>query len=165
MLHGLNQGWTLGLPADILALGPHYIVHLDGGRRILPFKRGKTGAQVEIEVVGELARVVDELTPAGKIAQLRMTFVRREDGKPYTVDGIGAMFRRYCGKEKANVPDFGLRDLRAKGATDMYRAGTPIRHLQHLLGHASEQTTRIYIKQFLPEVVRPNERPIVAAAE
>jgi hypothetical protein len=51
---------------------------------------------------------------------------------PYTVDGIGAMFRRYC--NKANVSDFGLRDLRAKGVTDMFRAdANSIRKIQLLL--------------------------------
>ena len=34
---------------------------------------------------------------------------------------------------------FGLRDLRAKDATAEYRAGRPIRELQHLLG-GSEQS-------------------------
>ena len=49
------------------------------------------------------------------------TFVPRKEGKPFTRDGIGAMFRRYCGEDKANVKDFGLRDLRAKGALGEYR--------------------------------------------
>ena len=57
------------------------------------------------------------------------------------------------------MSDFGLRDLRAKGATDEYRAGRPIK-LQHLLGHKSVRTTEIYLKELIPETVRPNERPI-----
>ena len=48
------------------------------------------------------------------------------------------MFRRHI--EAAGVKDFGLRDLRAKGATDMYRAGVNIRHIQNLLGHKSVRT-------------------------
>jgi len=64
-------------------------------------------------------------------------------------------------KGKAHV-DFGLRDLRAKDATDMYRADVDIRHIQRLLGHNSVQTTKICVKQLLTEIVRPNERPIIA---
>ena len=67
------------------------------------------------------------------------------------------MFRRCC--IEAKVTDFGLRDLRAKGATDMYRAGTDVRQIQHLLGRV--QTTLAYLKGLLPEIVRPNELPIV----
>src|SRR5207249_11949906 len=91
-------------------------------------------------VVGELARIIDEHVGADVV---RPTFVYTRDGSAYTVDGIGAMFRRYC--KDAKVADFGLRDLRAKGATDEYRAGRPLRELQHLLGHRSQQTTEIYI--------------------
>lgn len=130
----------------------------DDGRRTLRFRRGKTNVQVEIEILGELEAA---LAPFLQSPTLHPTFVRREDGRPYTVDGIGAMFRRYC--VKANVSDFGLRDLRAKGATDMFRADPNlIRKIQLLLGHKSVQTTEIYLKGLLTEIVRPNERPIIA---
>jgi integrase len=149
---------TLGLPADVLRLGPRNIVRYDDGRRTLRFRRGKTNVQVEIEIVGDLEAALE---PYLQRPTLHPTFVRREDGKPYTVDGIGAMFRRYCGK--AGVSDFGLRDLRAKGATDMFRADSnSIRRIQLLLGHKSVQTTEIYLKGLLTEIVRPNERPIIA---
>ena len=58
-----------------------------------------------------------------------------------------------------------MRDLRAKGATDMFRADpNNIRQIQLLLGHKSVRTTEIYIKELLTEIVRPNERPIVSKA-
>ena len=77
------------------------------------------------------------------------------------------MLRRACvgRKEKpaeSKVADFGLRDLRAKGATEMYRTGVDVRLIQHLLGHRSVRTTEIYLKSLVPERVRPNEVPIVA---
>jgi integrase len=157
---------TLALPADVLAMGPRNIVKLPDGTRILRYQRAKTGTLVEIEVIGDLARVVDEHAVSSVV---RPTFVHTENGDSYTVDGIGAMFRRYCvgTREKPTKPivdDFGLRDLRAKGATDEYRAGRGIRSLQRLLGHRSIQTTEIYIKSLVPETVRPNGRPIVAKA-
>ena len=37
-----------------------------------------------------------------------------------------------------------------------------IRKIQLLLGHRSVQTTEIYLKQLITEVVRPNERPILS---
>lgn len=149
---------TLGLPADVLKMGRRNVVRYDDGRRTLRFKRGKTGVAVEIEIVGELAAA---LKPFLSDQTLHPTFVRREDGKPYTVDGIGSMFRRHC--VNAKVADFGLRDLRAKGATDMFRSDpNSIRKIQLLLGHRSVRTTEIYLKGLLAEIVRPNERPIIA---
>ena len=106
------------------------------GERVLRFSRGKTRVVVEIEIVGELAKIIDECLAATVV---RSTFVHREDGQQYTTDGLTSMFRRHC--VSAKVSDFGLRDLRAKGATDEYRAGRPIRELQHLLGHKSVRTT------------------------
>lgn len=61
------------------------------------------------------------------------------------------------------MKDFGLRDLRTKGATDMYRARIEIQHIQKLLGDKSVQTTEIYLKSLIPETVRPNEVPIAAS--
>jgi len=78
------------------------------------------------------------------------------------------MFRRYCVGTKdypvePRYRDFGLRDLRAKGATDMYRAArSSIHKIQVLLGHKSVQTTEIYLKGLVTEIVRPNEVPTVA---
>src|SRR5207248_1176200 len=144
---------TLGLPADVLRMGPRNVVRYDNGRRTLRFRRGKTGVQVEVEIVGELAAALEQLLSP---PTMHPTFVRKANGKPYTVDGIGAMFRRYCGETKANIADFGLRDLRAKGATDMFRANpNNIRQIQLLLGHKSVRTTEIYIKDLLTEIVRP----------
>jgi hypothetical protein len=40
---------------------------------------------------------------------------------------------------RADVQDFGLRDLRAKGAADMFRAGVPIRQCGWLSDLGSNQ--------------------------
>lgn len=149
---------TLALPADVLALGPRNVVRYTDGRRTLRFARGKTGVGVEVEIVGELAAALE-----GMLDSAHPTFVRTREGLPYSRDGIAAMFRRHC--VAAGVADFGLRDLRAKGATEMYRAGVEARTIQHLLGHKSVRTTEVYLKELLPEIVRPNERPMVAAVK
>jgi integrase len=149
---------TLALPADVLAMGAREIVRLANGERILRFARGKTGIRVEVELVGEFATVIDEALAENVV---HPTVVHRRDGKPYTRDGIAAMFRRHC--VEAKVADFGLRDLRAKGATDMFRAKIPIGTIQLLLGHASVQTTEIYLKELIPQSVRPNETAIIGA--
>ena len=47
----------------------------------------------------------------------------------------------------------------------MYRAGADIRLIQALLAHESVQTTEIYLKGLLAEVVRPNEVPIIASVK
>jgi len=150
---------TLGLNADVFAFGPRNVIRYPDGKQTLRFVRGKTQVKVEIEIVGELAAALEPFLAS---PSLHPTFIRTRKGLPYTVNGLGSMFRRHC--VTAGVSDFGIRDLRAKGATDMYRAGVNIRQIQHLLGHKSVQTTEIYIKGLLAEIVRPNEQPIIAVA-
>ena len=50
------------------------------------------------------------------------------------------------------MPDL-ARKICAKGATDEYRTGRPLRELQHLLGHKSVKTTEIYLKELVASVV------------
>jgi integrase len=85
-------------------------------------------------------------------------------GKPYTYDGLSAMLKRAI--KKANVerakkgieamPPFGFRDLKGKGATDMWLAGEPIEKIQLLCGHEDKTTTEMYIKQRWRETAAPN---------
>jgi integrase len=45
------------------------------------------------------------------------------------------------------MPSFGFRDLKGKGATDMWLAGVPIEQIQLLCGHTHKATTEVYTKQ------------------
>ena len=50
-------------------------------------------------------------------------------------------------KGEPPMPSFGFRDLKGKGATDMWQAGIPIEQIQQLCGHEDKATTEIYVKQ------------------
>lgn len=51
---------TLALSDDLLGFGPRNIMKLQDGRRIPCFDRGKTGVVIEIDLVGELVKAIDE---------------------------------------------------------------------------------------------------------
>ena len=122
---------------------------------MLRVSQGKTGKTVDIFLAGDLEKLVDEHLAAKNVWP---TFVHTRAGKRYTYSGIAAMFRRYV--KKVGLADFGLYNIKGKGATDMYRAGVPLALVQHLLGHDSVTTTEIYIKARLPDVAMPNMREI-----
>jgi site-specific recombinase XerD len=118
--------------------------------RVLRISQGKT---VDIILAGDLEKLVDEHLRESTVWS---PFVHTRAGKKYTYSGIAAMFRRYV--RKTGLTDFGLYDIKGKGATDMYRAGVPLERIQHLLGHDRVTTTEIYIKARLPDVATPNMR-------
>jgi integrase len=155
---------TLQRPeSDILGWTAATIRHKGDGR-VLHFRQGKTGRLVDIAVTGRLEELLDQAV--GNVPQLRQPIVHRRDGDDYSYKGISSMLRRVVVKARAEVPalagmeSFGFRDLKGKGATDMWLAGEPIERIQMLCGHAKASTTEIYIKARWRETVAPNATKI-----
>jgi len=151
---------TCQRPEDLIKAGPANIktVEFEGEDvRVLRIQQGKTGKTVDIILAGDLEAVIRKHESAPTAWP---TFVHTRAGKRYTYSGLGAMFRRYV--QKAGVTDFGIYDIKGKGATDMYRAGTPVERIQQLLGHESVMTTEIYLKARLPDISMPNMREMKA---
>jgi integrase len=155
---------TLQRPEDLLELGPRDVkqVDLDGEvRRVLRVYQGKmktrSGKHVDILISPEIESILAE-SASDKIAG--MTFVHTRRGQRYTYSGIAGMFRRYV--NKAGLSDFGMYDIKGKGATDMYRSGVPLERIQLLCGHDSLTTTEIYIKARMTAPIEANNRAIKA---
>lgn len=155
---------TLQRPeSDLIRWDRREVVKVRDGKRVLDFVQWKTGRRVVIAFSPEL----DALIPAQVVTKLREAdpVVRRLDGGFYTYDGLSAMLKQAI--EKANkqrmkdgkpqIDSFGYRDLKGKGATDMYYIQKrPIEEIQQLLGHANKTTTEIYVKQRWREAAQPN---------
>jgi integrase len=144
---------TLQRPSDILRWTKSNLVD-DKGRLVLKFRQSKTGAWMRIVVTPTLKAALDAVAATRKEKSIYL--ISREDGKPYTELGLASMFRRAT--VAAGVSDCAPYDLKAKGATDMYEAGTPIEEISQLCGHESTRTTEVYIKQRLQRAVMPNDR-------
>ena len=131
-----------------------------GDERVLRFEQSKTGQKMDIGIVGELA---DLLTRAmGTVPVLHQPLIHTRKGEAYSYDGISSMLKRAQIKARAAVPalkdmpSFGFRDLKGKGATDMWLAGVEIERIQHLCGHKTKTTTEKYIKARWSETATPN---------
>lgn len=141
---------------DTTALAMH------AGKRVLRFQQGKTGKTMQIEVTDALNALIRQ--SLGEVPTLRQPLVHTRDGKAYTYDGLSAMLKRTitkankarATKSQEPIHSFGFRDLKGKGATDMWREGTPIELIQALCGHEDKTTTEIYVKQRWRETVQPN---------
>jgi integrase len=100
------------------------------------------------------------------VRELNVPLVARLDGDRYTYGGLSGMLKeaiaaanvRRKARKLEQMPSFGFRDLKGKGATDMYYIDKkPIEVIQALCGHASKTTTEIYIKQRWQETSQPNQ--------
>jgi integrase len=155
---------TLQRPESDIILWTTANLVSEGERRALDFVQNKTGRRHKIALTSALEELIPR--PVGNVRKLREPLVRRLDGGFYTYDGLSSMLKRSI--ETANVrraargiepiAPFGYRDLKGKGATDMYYlAKVPIEQIQQLLGHASKTTTEIYIKQRWRQTAQPNQ--------
>lgn len=159
---------TLQRPESDIIRWTASAVRRKGDERVLHFRQGKTGRLVDILVADRLEEVLDQAI--GAVPQLRQPIVHRRDGEDYTYGGISSMLRRVIAKVRAEVPalaqmePFGFRDLKGKGATDMWLAGVEIGRIQLLCGHAKASTTEIYIKARWRETARPNGTQILMPA-
>lgn len=165
---------TLQRPADVLRLAPPCVRKKSVGgveTRVLSVTQGKRGRTVDIEITPELDEVLKMLSPDGELDKIKLSesvtkivpvLVHTPDIAAYSESGVRAMLRRYC--VKAKVRPFGLMDLRAKGATDMYLNGVPLEKIQILMRHRSVKTTEIYIKRLLEtiQIATPNRVQISA---
>ncbi|MGB3287965.1 MAG: tyrosine-type recombinase/integrase [Burkholderiaceae bacterium] len=154
---------TLQRPeSDILGWTPTN-VRVKGDGKVLRVKQNKTQRVLEITLDGELLGLIE--AAIGEIPVLHRPIVHTRKGLPYTYTGIDAMLRRAQTKAKAKVPSlepFGFRDLKGKGATDMWLAGEAIERIQMLCGHKDKATTEIYVKSRWRESVAPNRIKIGA---
>lgn len=133
------------------------------GKRIIRNAQNKTNKTVDIEIAKDLEPLIDRLV--GDIPQIKRPLICTNTGKQYTYDGLSSMLKRAITKankarlEKGiteKIAPFGFRDMKGKGATDMWVSGVPIEQIQLLLGHEDKTTTEIYIKQRWRETAASN---------
>lgn len=158
---------TLQRPESDIIRWTTAIVKRKGDGRVLHFRQGKTGRLMEIELVGRLETMINHIVGSNdKVLKFKQPIVATLSGELYTYKGLGAMLRRAIkavrekhkeeGGELAMMASFGFRDLKGKGATDMWLSGTPIEVIQALCGHADKATTEKYIKARYRESITPN---------
>ena len=151
---------TLQRPSDILSwTRSEHLVTGDDGKLYLRFKQGKTGTPVSIAASEKLLGIFEALRVERERQKVKSDFlICTEQGLQYTLSGFTSIWSRAT--DAALVSDFGIYDMKSKGATDMYLGGTPLETIQHLCGHASITTTEIYVKSRIVKDVEINNRDL-----
>ena len=128
---------------------------LPDGSKELRFRQNKTKRLHRIADDAELAALLPK-QPDGNVKQLHVPLAARLDGGAYTYKGLNGMLResiaaaneRRRTHKAGPMKSFGFRDLKGKGATDMYYIQKlPFEDIQALCAHANKTTTETYVKQ------------------
>lgn len=130
--------------------------------KVLEFTQGKTKVKIKIKLTADLEKLI--VRAMGDPPRIDQPLVHNRKGEAYTYTGIMSMLTaaiKKANKARADkklqpIPAFGFRDLKGKGATDMWQSGVPIEQIQLLCGHADKSTTEKYIKARWSEAATPN---------
>lgn len=137
-------------PADTVSMTEHDIK--DG---YLHIKQGKTGKKIRIEISGELVDVLQRIRARRseyKIVTLHL--VVNQYGRPVARRTVASWLSDVREATGIDPNAFQFRDLRAKAGTDKEdRQGMAAAKDQ--LGHASEKTTALYVRNRLGKKVSP----------
>jgi integrase len=115
---------------DVVRIGRQHV--RDG---VLSLRQEKTGAQVDIPVLPDLAAEI-ELHP-----KTSMTYLTTGDGAAYTPAGFGNWFRDQC--NAAGLPGLSAHGLRKAAARRLAEAGCTDREIMAWTGHrTSKEVTR-----------------------
>lgn len=134
-------------PADVLKMA---LTNLRDG--CLEVEQNKTKTKLRVEVSGELAAVIERIKAqiaARKVPSIYL--VQHENGQPITYWQFAKLF---LSAKRAAGESWQFRDIRAKAATERdEEAG--LHEAQKLLGHASRNTTEVYIRNRRGARVKP----------
>ena len=109
--------------------------NIRGGR--LFYRRGKTGQEVDLPIMPELAKELAYLPP-GQM----MLLGAGKDARPYSVAGLGNWFREVC--TAAGLPHCSAHGLRKAGARRLAEAGATEFEVMAFLAHGSAKEASRY---------------------
>ena len=129
-------------PADVLK-----ILRSDIRDGALFVTQNKTGTKRAIDLVGELASVIERIASRPRERQ-SLYLIQDDDGRPLTALALRSRFDK---ARKAAGVSFQFRDIRAKTASDTGDLG----HSQRLLGHKNRDMTEHYVRERIGQRVKP----------
>ncbi len=129
-------------PADVLKIKREDI--RDGA---LFVAQNKTGAKRAIEIVGELAELLERIAARPR-ERLSAFLVQDDNGRPLSMHALRSRFDK---ARRAAGVSFQFRDIRAKTASDT----GDLAHSQRLLGHRNRDMTEHYVRERVGQRVKP----------
>ena len=151
-----------GRKADLSKLGPHNLedgkhTMADGSVRTFQAIRWTAGKHRKHAEPVELFHVIDD-TLAEALAAIdwkkgQTTFLWTQQGKPFTVAGLGTRMGEWCQHEDVDVPaGYRLHAIRSTFAVEAARKQVPLPVIQKGMGHENPVQTLHYMRQMEVEL-------------
>jgi integrase len=118
---------------DVVRMGRQ---HVRNG--VLDVRQSKTGAELQIPLHPELARIVEAA------ARGQLTYLTTGAGKPFTAAGFGNWFRECC--EQAGLPNCSAHGLRKAAARRLAEAGCSAHQIAAVTGHKTLKEVERYTR-------------------
>ncbi len=120
--------------ADLVQFGKQHV--RDGWLAFTQTKgRNRKPVRLEIPIIRELQSIIDQ-TPTGDLA-----FLKTEFGKPFTSNGFGNRFRKWC--DEAGLHNCSVHGLRKAAAARLAELGCTEHEIMSITGHrTSKEVTR-----------------------
>jgi len=130
--------YTTQRRSDVVRLGP--TMARDGWLKFTQDKNAdRHPVNLEIPILAELQRIIVATTPLGKDTYLVTQF-----GKPFTPDGFGNRFRKWC--DEAGLPHCSAHGLRKAGSARLAELGASDREIMAITGHQTAKEVDRYTK-------------------
>lgn len=147
-------------PSDVISMS-----EMDIKDGVLSVEQHKTGKKLRIEVIGQLATLIDRIRARKQTYKVHtLVLICTETGRPLTQSGYRDRFdkaRELAIKNNPKLADaireFQFRDLRAKAGTDKEFDSGSMHQAQMLLGHTTITMTEHYIRKRRGETVKPTK--------
>lgn len=123
--------------ADLVQLGRQHV--RDGWLRFTQNKnRNRNPVTLEIPIIPELQKII-EASPTGDLA-----FLKTELGRPFTSNGFGNRFRKWC--DEAGLADCSVHGLRKAAAARLAELGCTEQEIMAITGHRTSQQVTKYTR-------------------
>jgi integrase len=132
--------------SDAVLFGRQHETKGGGSLSFTQFKgRNRKPVKLVIPILPELRAIIDNTPRKG------MTYIETEFGRPFTANGFGNRFRKWC--DDAGLPHCSAHGLRKAGATVAAENGATERQLMDIFGWRTAKQVEAYTRAVRQEKV------------
>ena len=134
----LNTGQRRG---DLIALGPKH-VKVQNGRKGLEFTQEKNGRRKPVTLWVPMTEELQDVLASSDIGD--KTFIQTAFGRPFSSDGFGNRFRKWC--DEAGLQGLSIHGLRKSAAARLAENGCTEQEIMAITGHSTSKEVIRYTR-------------------